>query len=216
MVARSRGEGRRRHGGCISKVISVNTGATPNRTHWQYEKTVMGNGGKLIKSTAELKTAGTYRKDRHANRVEQVAENLKSIPKPPSDFDKRHTEKWNEVCKRLKSLGVLTEQDLDIVENYVQSWIISKDAYKNIVKNGLVIWITIKTGEGRGAKETTKPIQNPAFRMHQDAAKMVKVYAEQIGYTPRARMGIKINSNKKEKQASILDFIKGGSIKKAV
>jgi hypothetical protein len=29
----------------------------------------------------------------------------------------------------------------------------------------------------------------------------------------RARMGIKVSENKKEKQSSILDFIKGGGVK---
>jgi len=49
-----------------------------------------------------------------------------------------------------------------------------------------------------------------------DAWKIVSSISDRFGFNPRARMGIKVTpKDERKKQASILDFVKGGS-KKAI
>lgn len=155
------------------------------------------------KSTAELKKAGALRKGRHENRMETQVDSVKEIPKPPSHLSKRHAEVWINVCEELFEMGAIASIDVYLLEAFVVHWVLWKDATKMVEKG-----ITIETKRGE--------VKNPAINVMNEAFKVFNQIADKFGMSTRARMGIKVVSNKKEKQASILDFIKGGSIKKAV
>jgi P27 family predicted phage terminase small subunit len=62
--------------------------------------------------------------------------------------------------------------------------------------------------------ENGKITKNPAFNIMQESGKVITQIGALIGYSPRARMGIKVQGNEKAKQASILDLIKGGAVAK--
>lgn len=155
------------------------------------------------KPKKDLKKAGTYRKDRHENRVEDVVKPVDSTLPPPAYFTGKHLEKWIEVCEKVRGNGVLCVQDSDAIECYVRYWFILDDAITDASENGY-------------SKETEKGYQkNPAVSVMNDAIKIVNQIGDKLGLNPRARMGIKTEkkSEGKEKTASILDHIKGGKLK---
>lgn len=158
----------------------------------------------MIKSADEHKKSGTYKPSRHANRVQEFEKPLETVPNPPADFDQRHSKKWEEVCKNLHNLRILFDQDLDVIEVYVRNWFIWVDASNEVSSAG----ITFVDENGRVSK-------NPAFVVMQDAGRVITQIGALIGYSPRARMGIKVTDTTKEKAATILDFIKGGQNKKS-
>jgi len=157
----------------------------------------MGSGGHNIKPAAQKKAEGTSRKDRDENRLELAAPVLSSIPAPPDYFDKDHVKKWNEVCKKLHTLGILTEADTDAIECYVKNWVISKVAWADVCENGQTIWVEQSNGN-------EKPITNPSLIQFNEAeGNMKRLYAE-FGFTPRARMSIKVQREKPKAESAIL------------
>lgn len=136
------------------------------------------------KPTKDLKTQGTYRKDRHANRVEGVLKPVGSIPDAPKYFDKKHQEKWAEVCKNLFELTLLKSVDFDLIEKYVQNWFISQEAWQQIAKEGL----TIETARGA--------VKNPAINVMNEAQKVVIQIGSLFAFNPQARMRIKTEEQK--------------------
>jgi P27 family predicted phage terminase small subunit len=131
------------------------------------------------KSTDKLKQDGTFRADRHGGRIEEKVRLLEMIPEAPSGFDKRHRNKWSEVCQKVYDLGVLCENDLDSLETYVKYWFIGKDAYAEIQKNGLTI-ITEKSVS-----------RNPAILTMNEATKICQQISDKFAGNPRSRMVIK-------------------------
>ena len=154
----------------------------------------MGSGGHNAKPSSVLKREGTYRKDRHLNRVESVAKLLPTIPEPPGHFDQTHREKWGEVCQKVFNLGILTEQDTDVLELYVCNWVMWEAACAEVKKRG----ITFTDGD--------RIIKNPAFSIMQESGKVIQQLSGLFGFSPRARMGIKTDpQEEKDPFASFLN-----------
>ena len=132
------------------------------------------------KSKDEHKAVGNFRPSRHENRIQEVSKVVESIPKAPKHFDKRHAEKWVEVCKNLFDLTILKTVDLDLVEKYVVNWFVSHDAWLQIQKEGF-------TQDGK---------RHPAINVMNDAQKVVITVGSLFGFNPRSRMGIKTEEKK--------------------
>ena len=143
-------------------------------------------GGHNVKSAADLKRSGTFRKDRHGNRVESAAKPMQYLPEAPPHFDKRHVSAWNTVCGNVKALGILTEQDLSLMEVYVVFVLIWQDAAAEVQKRG----ITFTDGD--------RVIKNPAFVIMTEAAKMTNQIGAQFGFSPKSRMSIKTEPQEPE------------------
>lgn len=141
----------------------------------------MASGGHNIKTESERKASGFTRPSRHSNRIQEVSKVVESIPKAPRHFDKRHADKWAEVCKNLYDLTILKTVDLDLVEKYVVNWFVSHDAWMEIQREGI-------TQDGR---------KHPAINVMNDAQKVVISVGSLFGFNPRARMGIKTEEKKK-------------------
>lgn len=140
----------------------------------------MGRGGHNIKSKEELKANGTYRPAYHANRLEAPV--VDEVPPPPADFDKEHADKWKAVCALLKDADILANADIDAVRLYVESVIMAKRNWAILQREGFVV-------DGK---------KHPAHLVYESATKMAKALFEQFGFTPRARMGMKVQPKKKE------------------
>lgn len=145
------------------------------------------------KSKKELQESGTFRSDRHEGRLEDKVKLLEIIPKPPASFDKRHRDKWADVCKNVFDLGVLTENDLDSIEVYVKYWFIAKDAWDDIKASGYNI-PTEKGGLQR----------NPSIITMNEATKITQQIADKFAGNPRSRMVIK-TSKQESKEEDPLD-----------
>lgn len=160
-------------------------------------------GGHNIKTTAEHKKAGTIEPSRHKNRMENHIEATEIPAKPPEYFDKKHQEKWLEVRGHMIRLGVYDLADMDLMEIYVCAWFVYHAA-RNEAMN--------PPSETEKEKRIFK---TPTVAMN-DAWKIVSSIADRFGFNQRARMGIKVApKDEHKKQASILDFVKGGN-KKAI
>lgn len=159
-------------------------------------------GGKNIKSASDHKKAGTFRGDRHADRIGDSITPIKHLPDPPEYFDKRHQEVWKRVCKGIVDMGAMAEPDTFQIEIFVTHWFIWKDAMADVQKNGYTVMVEVAAG----MRSTT----NPALAVMSDSAKICASIADKFGFSAKARMGIKVADASKEKAATILDFIKGG------
>lgn len=140
----------------------------------------MGRGGHNIKPIADHKAKGNIRPSRHENRIQEVSKVVEAIPKAPKHFDKRHSDKWQEVCKNLFDLAILKTADLDTIEKYVVNWFVSHDAWLEVQRDGI-------TQDGK---------KHPAINVMNDAQKVVISIGSLFGFNPRARMGIKTEEKK--------------------
>ena len=161
----------------------------------------MRTGGENIKSTADHKKAGTFRKHRHEGRAETITKPLETLPEAPEYFDKRQREKWLSTCKKIQDMNILTDPDVDLIEVYVVYWFLWLDSAGEVRKKGVTF-----SDEGR-------IIKNPAVAIMNDAAKVISQLAALFGFSPRARMGIKAEKKTDSQKASILNLIKGGKVK---
>lgn len=107
--------------------------------------------------------------------------------------------------------GTLTLADLDAIACYCENWFISKDALEDIQRSGATIEIPIvnKAGDVVGFKR----IANPSFRVYQDCQKILQALMNQFGFTPKARMGIKV-ADKPKKESTIMKLLSGPSSSK--
>ena len=149
----------------------------------------MARGGQNIKSKEELKANGTYRPAYHANRLE--APTIDALPPAPPDFDKEHRAKWDEVCGLLFDADILAKADVDAVRLYVEAVIMAKRSWKDLQQEGYVV-------DGK---------KNPAHLIYAEATKTARALFDQFGFTPRARMGMKVEP-KKEKTDPVADLMK--------
>lgn len=141
----------------------------------------MGSGGQNIKSIKDHKSKGNYRPSRHANRAEGVVKIVETIPKPPDKFDKRHRDKWVDVCTKVYEIGALTESDIDALKLYVEQWFIAVDSWAEISAGG----ITLINDKGT-------IYANPAIKVYNEASEKVLRIGDKFGFTPKSRMSIKV------------------------
>ena len=165
----------------------------------------MGRGGHNIKPVSEKKLNGTHRADRDAGRLETVVKPLQSIPPAPHHFDERQTEKWRECCKLMKDADVLADMDLDAIALYVENWFMAADAYADLRDNGMTVWVEQYNKEG--VMTSKRPMTNPAFRQYQDCQKVLNPLMNQFGFTPKARMAIKVQGTKPKNESAILALL---------
>lgn len=154
-------------------------------------------GGHNKKSTRELKENGTYQATYHANRLETVIKTEKRIS-PPPNLPPRVLAKWTWVCDKIAANDMLTDADRDAILIYAENWVLYEDCADDVRKNGTYLWIETSAGK--------KPITNPAFRHMKDCETIVKQIWDQFGFTPRARMGLKV-AEKPPEAGDPLDFL---------
>ena len=156
---------------------------------------------KNIKSSAQKAAEGTYRKDRDAARLENNLPKFDGQLEPPKHFDAPHCARFHECCRLMKEAGVLQPQDFDAIVLYVENQILAAEAWAEIRKNGMTIQVPITTRDKKVVGH--KPVTNPAFKQYQDCQKILKPLMEQFAFTPRARMGIKVDpADRKPKEDS--------------
>lgn len=166
----------------------------------------MKGGLRHIKSTAEKKAAGTYRKDRDAARLENHLPPASDLPPAPEHFDTRHRAKWDEIAGKVFRAQILSELDTDFLQAYVENWFLASDAMAHISEHGAILWIQTAGG--------SKPIRNPNHIVYAEAMKVVKAIGEKFGLSARDRQSLKVPE--KPKTSIILEMMKGRKDKKIV
>lgn len=142
--------------------------------------------GRKPKTKEELKSNGTFRPVYHAKRVEPIQ--VDELPAPPDDFDARHRERWGVVGRQMMKQGVFSETDYDALRMYVEIDLIRTDAHKMYVK--------------------TKEVEY--WRIYRDAQQQQKRLMDDMGFTPRSRMSMKVEKPKEEKQDPFVNLLSIG------
>lgn len=154
----------------------------------------MPSGGQNRKTTKQLKDEGTFRKDRHGNKIELSL--LKEVPTPPDDFDAEHRKEWERVCRLLIfNAEIMTQVDVDSVRKYCELSIFTRKLFQNLIKTGT----TFET-KGKLIKA------NPAFEQYTKACGLLFRLFEKFAFDPRSRQALKVESKSKEADDPLLNL----------
>ena len=102
------------------------------------------------------------------------------VPPPPAHFTKPMRERWEEVCAELIKRGTLADADAHSVRLYVEADALCLQAWGGVVKAGM--WKDNRT--------------TPQYRAWLEASKMMDRLQDKLGFSPRARMGLKTEAPK--------------------
>lgn len=64
---------------------------------------------------------------------------LRLVPLPPENYSERHAAKWRETCLILLRADALCEYHLYLIDMYVTTWFIAKDAWDSVIKEGRIL-----------------------------------------------------------------------------
>ena len=142
--------------------------------------------GRKPKSNQAHKEEGTLRKDRHKP-PSAPRDILKALPFPPESMSEEGAEKWKLAGGQLVAAGILTELDLDALQNYCEAWSLYREAMRTIEKDGI-------TYEGING-----PRKHPAVQIAETSWKTMLALQERLGLTPLARQRLRIEDGSEEK-----------------
>ena len=151
--------------------------------------------GRKPTPTATLRLRGTYRNDRHGERLELPA----SVPNCPSFLGAEGKREWRRIVNSLKDVQLLTESDRAALALYCQAWD-EFIGFDKVVKNGELVQ-QLQSGNHR---------INPAVQARANAAMRVLKTCAELGFTPASRGRVVSTAKKKEKQNGKDRFFKSG------
>jgi P27 family predicted phage terminase small subunit len=138
----------------------------------------MGRRGPAKTPIAELKKRGTFRKDRHNDKVDSQL--VPCLPAPPPHFDHDQKAVWHDIGQRLADKGLMTELDAQAFELLVGSYFGMREAQDQLSASDLIVYVG----------EQGTPIANPLVHIIAKNASMLKWCLTQFGCTPSSRTGI--------------------------
>ena len=146
------------------------------------------------KRKEELIEKGTFRKHRHADKIELSL--LSKIPDSPADFDAEHREEWERVCGLLIfNAELMTQVDVESVRKYCELSIFTRKLFKNLVEKGT----TFETESGLIKA-------NPAFEQYTKACGLLFRLFERFAFDPRSRQALKVESKSKDAEDPLLNL----------
>lgn len=104
-------------------------------------------------------------------------------PSPPDWLDPNARMKWEEVAPELERIGVLTRIDGAALSAYCTSYARWVRAERVLSEKGE----TYESGGRHGRQIKTRP----EVRIAEDSLRTLKMFAEQLGLTPSARVRLK-------------------------
>ena len=141
----------------------------------------MGSGRKA-KPTALKALEGTNRKDRVLEN--EVAYPLvDKLPETPEHLQDRAKKEWEKIVKSLDAIGILTEQDLTVLESYCFNVGLMEQAMIAINEEGAIGIQTNNAGAVYSAENKWVNVYNKAVD------RIIKI-ASEYGFTPSSRTRI--------------------------
>ena len=134
------------------------------------------SGGHNAKTTAELRLAGTLRKDRHAG--VKSPEPQKGRPKSPKKLSGDALAEWNRMCDRLEAAGVLFTTDDAAIYQVAQHFAETEDLVRLRDETGASIELLEENLHGIERSDLVSCYQE-----------ITKLRALQAGYTGKIRQG---------------------------
>jgi len=129
-----------------------------------------------MKSILDHIHRGTYRKDRHEGRGSK--KRLEALPEPPESLPKAAKEIWQKEVAQLFEATAISPKDLPALYELVMQVYYMQLAAADLEKNGLCLTADLKAGK------TT--VANPAWRVYQDAQRIVLALRKEFGLTPQS------------------------------
>lgn len=145
----------------------------------------MGKRGPPKKPSSVLKSRKTFRRDRHSDDLEAVAN--ANLPKPPSHLSAAQRKQWHEIGQQLHKVGLCSDLDAICLELLVRSYCEMNNAQNRLSSGDLVL----EVGDG-GALQA-----NPLVGVIAKHLATLKWCLTQFGMTPSARTGIRLPEPKK-------------------
>lgn len=105
---------------------------------------------------------------------------------------------WNDAVSTLASVDMLKTADLPSLAVYVHQLSIYHSAAEDIASRGLNVFKTVTTTDG---SITKTPIPNPSLSTAQKAAAIIRGFAGEFGFTPRAEAVLGKGSGGKNQEA---------------
>lgn len=155
------------------------------------------------------KNKGTLRPGRIKNNATHAP--VKELPAPPEYLGAAGVQEWNSKVQHLFEIGILAQADLGALAALCKEWQNYMEAEQSCDKNAR--FYAVKDDKGKVKYWGI----HPAHTIAQQHLKAYITLCNEFGMTPASRSNVQIGKPSamagKERQASILDFIKGGRVK---
>ncbi len=138
--------------------------------------------GRKNKPTALKKLEGTARKDRMLEN-EVAYPLIEGLPSAPPHLRGRAKQEWDKRVKSLSNMGILTEEDLTLLEGYCFNVGLQQTAMEHLNKQGIIEQQTNSQNHTYSAENKWVNVYNKA----QD--RIIKISSE-FGFTPSSRTKI--------------------------
>lgn len=143
----------------------------------------MARTGRPPKPTAAHRARGTYREDRHGNRVVEAEE---GIPKPPARLTADERKCWHELVEQLRHVpGLLTLADATALEGAAK-------ACARAVHAGKTLKRLAAKADGFYIAGSHGLRLHPAVQHEKEAWKEVRSWLAVFGLNPQARASIRV------------------------
>lgn len=106
------------------------------------------------------------------------------LPIMPKGLAKRPAQVWRRVVRDYAHTGVLTAVDADALRAYCEAVARYEQAAGMLEESGPLI---------RGARRG-ELVKNPLHQIVRDNADLMRQYARELGFTPAARTGLKVEA----------------------
>jgi len=158
----------------------------------------MSERGRPAKPSKVKQLHGTDRKDR-MNQNEPKPNELERIPEPPWYLDYYAKKEWNRAAKHLIDVGLLTEADLTVFQEYCE-------VHGHCVR----LHQKIRDEDYEFVTESGYHQKRPIVSILQDFQKEKRKLANQLGLSPSARTKIEVDVNKSD-GPSVEDILNGNA-----
>lgn len=111
---------------------------------------------------------------------------------PPDWLDDYAVKVWHDGIETLASIDALKTADLQSLAVYCDQVATYRQASLDIKERGIWTWKTTIEPDGSTSKER---VANPAVMMARQAAGVIRSFAGEFGFTPRAEIGMSKPSN---------------------
>lgn len=104
-------------------------------------------------------------------------------PRAPANMSKTEQAKWRQMVRRLSTMRVLTEPDLDALEIYVRNWVAMHEALADISKRGKML-----------QTPTGGVMWNPSWTQYKHSEKVCRSIQAEFGMTPASRPNVQADA----------------------
>ena len=129
-----------------------------------------------------LKTRGTFREDRHGDRLEIAAEK----PTCPEWLKGEAKKEWNRQIKELVKAGVIAKLDRGLLAAWCDAWA----AFGNLSGRIAAIEELLPGADAEHAERLEKQLWRLAIQKERSLATLLKI-SDRFGFSPAARARLK-------------------------